>query len=645
MESYSERAHQESIKTRLRIRRGGFIPFDPVENETISRMFDLRLKSYPQKPAIVSGGRSLTYEGLSQLSCDIGCIVGRAMGGDRRPIAMLISQHTNFVASVLGTLRCGGFYMPLDPSFPENRNSLILRESKAQIILTERENEQLAERLALPEQTVIYVDEIEPGQGELSDRSNPDDLAYVVFTSGSTGRPKGVMQTHRNVLQVVKRYTNSLYLSPHDRVSLLSSCSVTASIAPLLSSLLNGATLSAFSVRAEGLGALADWIDAERITLYHSTPSLFRHLMKSVSQERVFSSIQVVRLGGDSVYKSDWELFTQHCSADSVLVNSYGSSEMSSVVRFYMDAASRLTDHIVPVGYPLDGVGISMMGEDGLVDFDSHCGELARSPSAMGEIILKSRYLSPGYWNDLAATDAAFSSLVDGSGTRSYRTGDVGVIRESQGLVHLGRADTQTKLSGFRVEIAEVEACLQGCLGVKEAAVIVHTPDHGERELVGFVKMDSGDFPHRLDVGRYVQDRLPAHMVPSQIVAVEEIPFTPNGKIDRVALIRLREDVWNRRARGIPRTPTEEALREIWRQELSLDQVGMEDNFFELGGNSLLGMKLVARVAEAFTVQLRVLAVFQYPTIRQFAQLVDRSVSSSQKQSGSNHLEFEEGII
>ena len=385
-------------------------------------------------------------------------------------------------------------------------------------MLTESATHDLGERLATPEQVCRRVDEVDPTDEHLTDESRADGLAYVVFTSGSTGAPKGVMQTHQNILHVAARYTNSLYLGSEDRVSLLSSCSVTASVAPLFSALLNGATLFGLAVRHAGLDALAAWLDARRISLYHSVPSLFRHLMRSVPQQRVFATVQVVRLGGDSVYRSDWELFKQHFPRDTVLVNSYGCSEISSVARFYLDRDSRLTDQVVPVGYPMEGVEIATSGSADVTDVGKQ---------AVGEIVLKSRHLSPGYWESAQTSARAYADVPDEGGARSYSTGDLGVIRADQGLVHLGRADNQVKLSGFRVEIAEVEACLRESPGVREAAVIVHSSEGGERELIGFVTLE-GAAPAGIAaaIRAYVQARLPAHMVPSDVIDVAQIPWT-----------------------------------------------------------------------------------------------------------------------
>jgi acyl carrier protein len=286
-------------------------------------------------------------------------------------------------------------------------------------------------------------------------------------------------------------------------------------------------------------------------------------------------------------------------------------------------------------------VRISLLNAD---ESETSVGEVhgASSRASVGEIVLRSPYLSPGYWSEFAANE--FPMSVTNAGVeREYKTGDLGVIRPEQGLVHVGREDSQVKLAGFRVEIAEVEACLLAYPGVREAAVLGHTPEHGERELLGFVEMDSGDVHCGSFVRSFVNSRLPGHMVPSEIVAVARMPCTPNGKVDRAALLRMRAAVRNAKGRRAPSTPTECSLCEIWMESLHLEQVGVDDNFFELGGNSLLGMKLTAQVATRFSVRPPALMIFNYSTIQQMAQLVERLLSDAVP--ASSQLDFEEGII
>lgn len=624
MNPHSEHTHRESARDRVFSRDSGFSGFNLTGNETISSVFSSQVDKFPHKLAVTTERGSLTYQQLKELSSAIGNMLVREHAEHSRPIALLITEHTYFAAAILGILRMGRFYAPLDPSYPIDRNSLILRESNARIILTVKEDQEFVGQLASPGQRIIYVDEIQKDSGGVSDESRPDALAYVIFTSGTTGLPKGVMQTQRNVLQVANRYTNCLHLGPRDSVSLLSSCSVTSSVPPLLSSLLSGATLHGFSVLKHGLHSLANWLDASKITVYDSAPSLFRHLMRSVSKARTFPNLQIVRLSSDAVYKSDWELFVQHCPTDAVLVNVYGCSEAPTVSAFYAGTTSQISDGVMPVGYPLDSVEILVTDENGVATQIPNIASGCSSNQYVGEIVLQSRYVSPGYWDRSFGSDAGIDRVVTGLGVRTYRTGDLGAVRGNQGLVHLGRMDLQAKIAGFRVEVSEIEACLRDCPGVVEAAVVTHEANHGERALVAFVVTDVADIADDPDIRSHAQKRLPRHMVPSEILFVKAIPSTPNGKIDRSALLAERARTLKGRERTPAQTPIQKQLLEMWRQLLGTDQIGMEDDFFALDGNSLLAMRLLSRLEETYAIQLDVGAILQNPTIAQLAALMER---------------------
>ena len=458
--SYSERTQQESIRKRLASRDNGFVCFTFTDDDTIPGMFDEQVARHAHKSAIIDSDRSVTYEELARLANDVGHALIRANPSFRAPVALLIARPSSFVPAMLGVLRAGGFYVPLDPLFPEDCNARILEACRARCILTERAHYPLAQCLARAGQVVICVDEIHHEFLEVVDRSAPKDPACIIFSSAATGRPKGTVQTHQTILAVVQRYTNSLFAGFQDRVSLLSSSSVTASIGTIFGALLNGATLCGFSVREHGVSALADWLDSERITIYRSISSMFRNLSWCVSSDRVFATVQVVCLG-DTLFKSDLDLFTRHFPCGCALVNFYGCSELSSAACFYMDAASQLADGVLPVGFPLEGIAISVATGNGLVNWVSGDPHPKTAPTDLGEIALKSRNLSPGYWNDAEATARSFA-LVDWQrdGWRTFRTGDWGIMRAEDGLIHLGREDEQVKQSG-----------------VRNAAVTIHRPE------------------------------------------------------------------------------------------------------------------------------------------------------------------------
>jgi acyl-coenzyme A synthetase/AMP-(fatty) acid ligase len=633
MDSYSESAHQGLIRQRLLERSKGYTPFELVGHETVPGLFDLQVNLRPDKRAIVSEQDALSYGELADASRRVADAMVRYESLTQLPVAVLVSQPAHFAMCVLGILRAGGFYLALDAAFPESRNQMVLSDSGARLVISDVANASIAKRVAGPGREVLLLEDLGSPHAELSDRGDAGGLAYIISTSGSTGRPKGVVQTQRNVLEVIHRYTNALCLGSEDQTSLLTSFSVTASVAPLLSSLLNGATLHTFSVLERGLQALAEWLDAEEITVYHSVPSLFRHLMKSVAPRRRFKSVRAVHLTGDSTYKSDWELFTQHFDSEVVLVNCYGCSEMSSVAKFYMDARSRLTDSVVPVGYPMSGVEISVVCADGLEHEVQPAALTGDSMTPPGEIVLKSRYLSPGYWTEASLPDGAASLAALAGEVRTYPTGDLGTIRHDRGLAHVGRIDLQVKLSGYRVEIAEVEGHLREFPGVREAAAAVCQAEHGERELLAFVECHAEPPVSTATIRSFLQSRLPGHMVPAEIVLVDRMPTTPNRKIDRAAL--LEQAAANRRskARESAASAMEERLVGIWREVMNRAEIGVEDDFFECGGTSVLALSIAANVSRVFSIGAPVLELFEYSTVRRMARFIEEKTANTQADS------------
>jgi amino acid adenylation domain-containing protein len=616
--AYSEPAHQEHLRRRLASRGNGFAPFTFEDGDSVLNIFARQVARRGAKRAVVCVDGSLTYRQLDDRADVVAGAVAAA--GDRAgaPIAVLLNSNLHFFGAVFGILKAGAFYIPIDPSFPETRNAMILEDSGARLILTERRNQELAERLATAGQTVMYVDEVTAAPaGRALRRNASDDLASLIFTSGSTGRPKGVMHTHRTLLALVERWTATYCLGPEDRVTLLASVSVSAAFSTMFSVLLNGGTLFPLTTKERGLAALADWLDQQQITIYNSVPSLFRHLMQSIAPDRVFESVRVYRLGGDSLYRTDWELFKAHAAEDAVLVNSYGSTEISNVARYYLDAESECSHDVVPIGFPLSAdVRIGVMDADGRMHAYDELEDRPRSQRIVGEIVFESRYLSPGYFNGAAigSPDQA---------VRIYKTGDLGALESEHGLVHVGRGDTQVKISGFRVEIAEVESCLRKHPSVTQTAVVVATPGHGERELVGFVSLGEHSTETGADVRTFAAARIPGYMVPAEIVVVGAMPFTPNGKVDRAMLLKMRESAVRSAVEQPPATPAEVFLADIWCRLLKLRAVDVDENFFALGGNSLFALRVFNEIRPAAVGEMTLKTLYENPTIRELATHLD----------------------
>jgi amino acid adenylation domain-containing protein len=594
-----------------------FIRFEKEETEqSIPQRFEQQVSRYPDRPAVNTRNRQLSYAELNKVANRVAQALLAQRGAGAESIALLLEHDAAMIAAILGVLKAGKVYVPLDPSFPYARNAYILEDSQAGLILTNDENHSLAESLNENGHYPVNIDEI---GATLSDEDvdlpiSADNLANIIYTSGSTGRPKGVVQNHRNLLHVAMRYTNGLQISAEDRLTLLQSYSVAGSVSNMLGALLNGASLFPFDVKAEGLIELADLLVEEEITVYHSVPTVFRQFVNTLTGREEFPELRLVRLGGEPVHPEDVRLHKKYFPSDSIFVNSYGASEAASVLRYRVEKDTEISDATVPVGYPLGDVEILLLDDEGA----------AVGLDQVGEIAIKSRYISPGYWRRPKLTRAAFMTDPQLEGERIFRTGDLGYVQPDGCLVVTGRNDFRVKMRGFRIEVAEIELALRGLTKVKEAAVVAHEDQRGEQQLVAYVVPEPEQVPTTSELRGLLKMKLPDYMVPSTFVMLDALPLTPNGKLDRLALpapsLARPELDTNFVA---PRNALEEQLVEIFEEVLGLERVGIHDDFFELGGHSLLATRVVSRVRGALRAELPLRYLFETPTVAGLAERVE----------------------
>src|SRR5215208_3805221 len=551
-----------------------FIRFEKKETEqSIPQRFEQQVSRYPDRLAVKSRNHQLSYAALNKAANRMARALLAQRGEGAESIVLLLGHDASMIAAILGVLKAGKVYVPLDPSFPYARNAYILEDSQAGLIVTNNENRSLAESLSENRHPLIDIDEIE---ATLSDENvdlpiSADHLANIIYTSGSTGQPKGVVQNHRNLLHVAMRYTNGLRIGAEDRLTLLQSYSVAGSVSNMLGALLNGASLFPFNVKEEGLIELADLLSEEGITVYHSVPTVFRQFANTLTGKEEFPELRLVRLGGEPVSAEDFRLYKRYFPSDSIFVNSYGASEAASVLRYGVDKDTEISGAMVPVGYPLGDVEILVLDDEGA----------AVESNQVGEIAIKSRYTSPGYWRRPDLTRAAFTTDPQDEDERIYRTGDLGYRQPDGCLVVTGRNDFRVKIRGFRIEVAEIELALRGLTKIKEAAVVAHENQRGEQQLVAYVVPESEQVPTTSELRDFLRDKLPDYMVPSAFVVLETLPLTPNGKLDRLALpapsLTRPELDTNFVA---PRNALEERLVEIFEEVLGLERVGVHDDFF-----------------------------------------------------------------
>jgi amino acid adenylation domain-containing protein len=614
---------------------GTFIEFPQDEIEqSITERFEKIARQLPDRTAVESRRHRFTYRDLNRAANRTAHAVLSTCGDKNRSIAVLMEHDAPVVGAIIGALKAGKFYVPLDPSLPHARSKFILDDVQAELILTNTKHLSLAKSLVKSPNRLLNIDDIEdlPDSDPLV-RARPDDLSWVIYTSGSTGRPKGVMQSHRNVLHFMMNYTNGLHICSDDRLTLLYSFSVNGGAHDMFAALFNGAAVCPYDLKSEGFAGLGQWLIDERITIYHSVPTVFRQFAESLTGREDFPEIRIVRLGGEPVYRRDVNLFKKHFSNDCILVNRLGSSETGSLRMFFLDKVTEVPGNLMPVGYAVAGNEILLVDDSG-----------ERVAGDEGEIAVRSRYVSPGYWRrpDLTA-DSFVDDPADKKG-KIYRTGDLGRMLPDGCLLHLGRKSFFVKIRGYRVELEEIEMTLLEFPGIKEVVVTALNNNSGDERLVAYVVPQTAPGPNVSQMRRFLEARLPDYMIPSTFLFLEALPLTDTLKVDRKALPKpngLRPEI--SAPYTAARNSTEEALVKIWAEMLNLDQVGVHDNFFDLGGHSLTATRVISRVVKTFPLDLPVKALFDSPTVAEMAEIIarhqDNKSSNTDLQKILNELE------
>ncbi len=611
---------QQSMQDRRIRPTNAFVKFKKEEIEqSIPDRFEKQVRRYPDRIAVKTRNDELTYDGLNQAANRVARAILTQRGTGEEPIALLLENDVPMIATILGVLKAGKIYVPLDPSLPRARTTYILEDSRAGLIVTDNKNLSSARGLAQDTLQLFNIDELDSSLSSenLGLPISPDTFAWILYTSGSTGQPKGVVQTHRNALHFIMNYTNGFHICADDRLTLLYSCSASAASHNILSALLNGASLYPLDIKREGLARLADWLIQQEITIYNSVPTVFRYFLDTLTGEEKFPNLRLIIMMGEPVYRRDVELYKKHFSQDCIFVNRLGSTETGSIRWYFISKETQITGSNVPVGYSVEDNEILLIDDAGEeVGFNQ-----------VGKIAVKSRYLSPGYWQRPDLTQAAFLPDPEGGGERIYRTGDLGRMLPDGCLVCLGRKDFQVKFKGYRIEVAEIEMALLDLDTIKQAVVMAREDRPGDQRLVAYLVPAAGQqIPTVTKLRRFLAEVLPEYMLPSIFVSLDALPLSPNGKVNRRALPapgRSRPEVET--PFMAPRTPVEEALVEIWAEVLGLDEVGIYDNFLELGGHSLLATQVISRVLNTFRVELPLQSLFKAPTVADMAVVITQS--------------------
>jgi amino acid adenylation domain-containing protein len=607
---------QEAIRAKCFHRSGTFVEFPREEIEqSIPERFEKIVRLHPDRLAVKMGERALTYDQLNKVANQIARAILTRRGQGSEPIALLFEHGIEVVATIIGVLKAGKFYVAMDIDSPRERVTRVLRDSGVHLIVTDSRDRTLTQSIDGKVVGLLTTDEIDDStraSENLGVAIASSDISGIVYTSGTTGEPKGAIETHGYRLHVARGHTNLVHVCPEDRLSLVHSISFGSGLVQVYRSLLNGASLFPFDLKSRGIDQFTRWMNQEQISIAHLPTSAIRRLADSPESKARLKSLRVINLSGSPITKHDFDLYKEHFAANTFLAIHMGATGGGTICSCILDNTFTFPGEGTPLGFPVEGIEILLI--------DEHGKEVGLNQD--GEIAVRSRFLGGGYWGQPELSKAHFVSDRGGSEEPIYLTGDLGRRLPDDFLVHLGRKDLMVKIRGFRVEFGEIESMLLKHPEVRAAGVRAWDLESGEKYTAAYVVPRANTRPPVDELREFLKQTLPDYMIPSAFVFMDDLPLT-NGKLDRTALPKPG----NERPEMKPpyvfaRGEIEQTLVHIWEQVLDVRPIGIHDNFFDLGGHSLAATRVVSLVISQFQLEIPLQSLFQSPTVAEMAVVI-----------------------
>ena len=579
----------------------------------IHELFEAQAARTPQAMAVLHEGAALTYAELNARANQLAhCLRAAGVGAQAR-VGICLERGLELIVGLLGILKAGAAYVPLDPDLPRERLAFVLRDAAVAALITQQG---LLGRLPQTARRPLCLDrdwqEIAAhGTANLASTASPRHLAYIMYTSGSTGRPKGVAIRQEGVVRLVKE-PNYVSLSPEDAIAQVSNVAFDAATFEVWGALLNGARLVILARDVTlSPAALAAALAALRISCMFLPTALFNRI--SGERPGAFRTLRYLLFGGEPC-DPDRVKDVLNAGGPRHLLHVYGPTETTTFATFH-EVRGVESGRTIPIGRPISATEVFLL--------DSR-GE-AVPVGATGEIYIGGPGVAAGYIGNSEETSARFVGhpLRRESEERVYRTGDLARRRADGSLEFLGRNDAQVKIRGFRIEPSEISATLNGHPGVQTSYVMARPRASGDVGLLAYFvpREPRGEPVHPAELRRFLSSRVPAYMVPVSFVQVSSLPLTPNGKVDYRALPDpASHGIPASSEYAAPRDEIERQICKIWAEVLGIERVGLDDNFFEIGGHSLLAARLFARIAEALGRLLPLGVLFTGPTVRALAE-------------------------
>src|SRR5947209_261795 len=584
---------------------------DSLPQGCVPDLVSAQAAATPDAIAVTHGKRSLSYQELDCRANRLAHILQSLGVGPDVVVGLYLDRSLAMIVGALAILKAGGAYLPLDPSYPKERLMVMLKDAKTPILVT---GQCMAD--ALPEHPEHVVTLDPEGRLTVTQSSEPpiararaENLAYVIYTSGSTGQQKGVEITHGGLLNLVSWHQRAFRITRDDRASQLSALGFDAAVWELWPYLTAGASLHlSDGVAANDPEAVRDWLISQKITICFLATPLAERVMTLEWPTK--ARLRVMLTGADTLHHYPPRKLPFR------LVNNYGPTECTVLATSGTVLSNEHPHRLPSIGSPIDNVQVHILNEG-----------MRQAPiGESGEIYIGGAGLARGYRNqpDLTAERFVPDPFSSEPGARLFRTGDLGRYLPDGQVAFLGRIDEQIKIRGFRIEPAEIVKVLDEHPAVQASTVVAREVEPGDKRLVAYFVPAAKAQPTHTELRNFIAARVPEYMVPATFVKLEALPLNPSGKVDRAALPAPNAENTLRDSSFVaPRTPIEERLAAMLALLLDLDRVGVEDNFFLLGGHSLLGTQLIARVRDAFGVELSLRTLFDAPTVSKLSAQIE----------------------
>ncbi len=591
-----------------------------LPDTSVHALFSQKAASTPDAVAVRFLNEQYTYRELDERSNQLANYLINKGLAPHKLVGISMERSLEMVVGLLGILKAGNAYVPIDPSYPQERKAYMVNNSEVEILLTldsegkGLDNEQCWIISINEEWDLIAKESRESSQLKV----DSEDLIYVIYTSGSTGKPKGVMVSHKGVVNHCFNIIDRFKLNNQERVLQFTSISFDVAVQEIFPTLLAGATLVLWRDKyISGGREFLKWIGQERISVLNMTTAYWTSLVADLENELTLlpPSLKLVIVGGEKVSIETFLTWKDVTKGKVRWINDYGLTETTITATMFEPDVEWEPQNVIPIGTPLNNVEIYILDNN----------QTAVPIGVYGELYIGGKGVAKGYWGRPELTKELFveNPFSENSNDKLYKTGDQARFLPDGTVEFLGRSDDQVKIRGYRIEVGEVEAAIEQYSKVSQSIVVPFKQANGNTQLAGYIVVNDPEI--RLDELRiFLKSRLPDYMVPSHYVLMEEIPLTVNGKVDEAALPKPELHVIKSKEYIAPRTPTEEIAVSIWTDLLDYPNLGIMDNFFEVGGNSLLATQVVYQAESKLGCIVPLKMLFEYPVLAEWVAEIER---------------------